>query len=314
MSHYVDVKQLESFSIVEFLARLGYHAARKSGKNHFYHSMLRETGKNTPSLAVWEAGNCWKDWGGAGVSGIFKGGIVQLGMAYWPELSYLEVLHKISEVANLDVSRIPEYIPPKIYPVQDKQDRYDWELVKIQQIGTNPALTDYLKKRGVYQAAHDQVFEVYYRKKEHGINGRLYFGVGWKNELGGLEFSNALGFKSSIGAKAISVIKGSADRLVVFEGYMDYLSWLTLANPFAHKPTVIVLNAGTMAIHATAMMKDYESVELYMDNDAPGRQFTQSIIDEVPHAKDCSSAYAGYNDYNEMLMHSLNEQAHQFRR
>lgn len=311
MSHYVDVKQLEDFSIVEFLARLGYHPVRKSGKNHFYHSMLRQTGKNTPSLAVWDAGNCWKDWGGAGVSGIFKGGIVQLGMAYWPELSYLEVLHKIREVTNLDVSLIPEYIPPKVYPASDKPEHYQWELVRIQGLGHNPKLVDYLQGRGVYEVAKDRAVEVYYRWKDKPENPKVYFAVGWYNAHDGIEFSNGLGFKSSIGSKWYSVIPGAADHVAVFEGYMDYLSWLSLQHPFETLPTVIVLNAISMAVYAKEEMKAFEIVDLYLDNDNPGKKCTQDIMAELPQSRDCSAAYAGFNDFNDLIKHLATSRANQ---
>jgi hypothetical protein len=45
MPNYIDVATLKDISIVDFLARLGHHPVRKTGKEHFYHSMLRENQK-----------------------------------------------------------------------------------------------------------------------------------------------------------------------------------------------------------------------------------------------------------------------------
>src|SRR5690606_14381030 len=95
MSKYVYVEDLRVIPISDFLARLGYHPVRKSGKELFYHSMLRETKQNTPSLTAWDEGGKWLDRGGPNATGVQGGGIVQLGLAYWPQLSFVEVLNKI---------------------------------------------------------------------------------------------------------------------------------------------------------------------------------------------------------------------------
>jgi len=306
MSKFVDISKLQDISIVEFLARLGHHPVRKSGKEQFYHSMLRETKKQTPSFTVWDAGNCWKDWGGANGTGIYKGGIVQLGMAYWSGSSFVEVLNKIKEVCDMDTTLIPSYIPPKIYPPDPEKEAYQWELVQLKDIGNNFVLNQYLHARGLFDIAQrQQVKEVYYTRK--GVTGSqsVYYGIGWQNEHGGWEFANAKGFKSSIGAKGISIIPGDSQHTAVFEGYMDYLSWQKLH--LEMRPTVIVLNAVTMLGFAIERIKKYQLVDVYFDNDGPGRRCTQNLTSEIPRAVDRSFEYRDYKDYNEKLKADLNK-------
>lgn len=305
MPNYIDVATLKDISIVDFLARLGHHPVRKTGKEHFYHSMLRETKKDTPSFTVWDAGNCWKDWGGANATGIFKGGIVQLGTAYWPDLSFVEVLNKIQQVCDMDTALIPEYVPPKIYPKDPEKGTYEWGLTNVRELGSNYVLTQYLHSRGLFEIAKSQqVKEVYYNRINNPENTSSYYAVGWPNEHGAWEFGNAKGFKSTIGQKGISVIQGNPDHVAVFEGYMDYLSW-QLLHPNV-KPTIIVLNAITMLGYAIDRIKNFHTVDVYFDNDDPGRNCAQLLKKEIPHAVDRSFEYAGFKDYNEKLKDDLN--------
>lgn len=306
MPEYVDVSTLADISIVDFLARLGHHPVRKTGKEHFYHSMLRETKKDTPSFTVWDAGNCWKDWGGPGVTGIFKGGIVQLGMAYWPNRSFVEVLNKIQEVCNQDTALIPEYVPPKKYAPDPEKETFEWKLIDVREPGSNFVLSQYLHSRGLLDIAKAlQVKEVYYKRTNNTENTSVYYAVGWQNEHGSWEFSNAKGFKSCIGPKGISLIPGDAHQVAVFEGYMDYLSWQKL-HPDS-RPTVIVLNAITMLGYAMERIGNFQTVDVYFDNDGPGRKCLQELKKEIPVAVDRSYEYQGYNDYNDKLKASLQD-------
>lgn len=307
MPEYVDVSTLEGISIVDFLARLGHHPVRKVGKEHFYHSMLREIKQDTPSFTVWDSGGRWLDRGGAGEANIKGGGIIQLGMAYWPRLSFVEVLHKIQEVNNMDTALIPEYVPPIKYPSQHEEPGYKFELVNTRPLGSNFILTQYLQTRGILDVADGHLHEVYYRHKDKPDDQRTFYAVGWQNEHQNWEFSNAKGFKSSTGAKGISIVPGNPDHAVLFEGFMDYLSWLKENRPQVLQ-TAIILNSIVLLNHAIEKIKDVPRVDVYFDNDSPGRRCTAQLLKEVPHAVDRSYEYRGYKDYNEKLMKDMGGQ------
>lgn len=304
MTNYIDASVFNDFSIVDFLARLGHHPVRKTGRDHFYHSMLRETQKRTPSFTVWDAGNVWKDWGGPNVSGIDKGGIIQLGMAYWPELSFVEVLNKMHEVCNMDTALIPEYKKPKIYPPDPQMGTFEWELISTKELGTNFVLTKYLHSRGLFDVAKNQgVKEVYYKRKNNHGDIKPFFAIGWQNELNSWEYSNPKGFKSCIGPKGISLIPGSESHVAVFEGYMDFLTWKKVEPE--KTSTAIVLNAITLLGRAIDRLKNFQSVDIFCDNDDPGRNCTSKIIEEIPWAVDRSYQYKGFKDFNDKLKAGL---------
>src|ERR1022692_1531044 len=91
-----DVKAQVSLS--DLLARLGFQPLRKSGKELLYLSMLRDS-DTKPSFAVNEQLGVWYD------HGIGKGGnIIDFGLAFWKNLSFQEVLEKIVQVSNTDLS------------------------------------------------------------------------------------------------------------------------------------------------------------------------------------------------------------------
>ncbi|WP_313269589.1 toprim domain-containing protein [Sphingobacterium sp.] len=301
MTNYIDRKNFEGLSIVDFLGRLGYFPVKKSGREFFYHSMLRETGKNTPSLTVWDEGGKWMDHGGANHTGIHGGGIVQLAMAYWPNHSYFEILQKIhftfehfekAEMPALESSKAP-----------DRETYNILEFSHSQKLGRNYVLFRYLEERGVDSVANGLIWEVYYTNKLYSDPTRLFYAIGWKNEKDNWEISSPKGFKASIGNKDISIIRGKVDHLAVFEGFLDFLSWLRLTK-MSDPPTVIVLNSVSLVKRAIECMGEFNKIDLYLDNDEVGRQCTSTIKASYPYASDRANVYSGYKDYNEMLMDS----------
>jgi len=312
MSKFIDQKDFEHVSIVEFLAKLGHSPVKKSGREHFYHSILRETKQDTPSLTVWDEGGKWIDRGGPNSTGIQGGSIVQLGLAYWPQLSFVEVLNKIMETCDIQVSTIPAY-NSVLSSVEQEQREFFYELVKTKPIGSNFVLTKFLEARGILDVAEGHLHEVYYKKRLDNENKSVFYAIGWKNDLGNWEFSSAKGFKSSIGAKGISVIPGNPEHSVLFEGYIDYLSWFKVNRPDP-APTAIVLNSIVQLGKAIERVKDIPIVDVYFDNDDPGRNCTQRLIEAVPHAKDRSGIYGAYKDYNDLLRAALNGEELQHQR
>lgn len=307
MTGFIDMSTMENISIVDFLSRLGHHPVKKSGREFFFHSMLRETKKDTPSFTVWDAGGKWIDRGGAGETNIKGGGIVQLGLAYWPQLSFVEVLHKITEVNNMDVSLIPEYRPPEKYAPEGEKESYKFELVNTRPIGSNYVLTQYLKSRGILEVASDHLSEVYYRRTDKTEDQPTFYAIGWQNEHGNWEFSNAKGFKSSIGAKGVSIVKGNPDHVVLFEGRFDYLSWLKEKQPEI-LPTAIILNSIVYLDKVIGRIRDIPKIDVYFDNDGPGKKCTTQLIAEVGHAVDRSYEYQGFKDYNEKIKNGMGQQ------
>ncbi|MBD1424053.1 toprim domain-containing protein [Sphingobacterium arenae] len=208
----------------------------------------------------------------------------------------------------MHVSMIPAYKPVQ-YPTESQPKGYTFELVRAQPIGKNFVLTKYLESRGILDVADGHLNEIYYRNRHQTDNERPFYAIGWKNELSNWEFANAKGFKSSIGAKGISVIPGNPHHTALFEGYMDYLSWLKIKRPVP-VPTAIVLNSIVQLRTAMERIKDVPVIDVYFDNDEPGRGCTKRLMETFPYARDRSDEYHGYKDYNDKLMNRMEHEIH----
>ncbi|MCA5006136.1 toprim domain-containing protein [Sphingobacterium bovistauri] len=291
----------DQVALVDLLAKLGHNAAYSSGKELFYKSMLRE--ERTPSFCVDEKLGVWYDHGGANTSGIKGGNIIDFGLAFWYPLRFKEVLRKIADIMAIPLDESINV------PMQVKRPRTtalkvsNYEIETIKALNTHPAITRFLKSRGIWEVAQEHIKEVYYAIKAGPKAGRQFFSAGWQNDSGGWELRNQIAdrdFKSCLGKKAITTIPGSADSLAIFEGFMDFLSW-KVDNPEAGD-TIIVLNSVVLLDAAITKAQSFSRVHAYFDRDKAGESAFQSLKSVIPHAVDQSFIYHKHKDYNEMLM------------
>jgi DNA primase len=294
-----DIK--DRVSLVDLLARLGHAPAYRSGKELFYRSMLRQ--ENTPSLSVDDKLDVWFDHGGPNASGIKGGNVIDFGLAYWHPITFPEVLDKIGALmAMASHTSLPDDSREK-RPRQLAARVANYRIEAIKELGRHPAITRYLKSRGIWEAAQGKVKEVYYTIAGGPKQGRRFFSAGWQNELGAWELRNRIGnrdFKACLGRKAVTVVPGNPEHLSLFEGYMDYLSWLT-DNPQA-TDTVLVLNSVNLIQAAIAKASSFASINVYFDRDKAGQTALQTLQAAIPQAEDGSPVYSRHKDYNEMLM------------
>lgn len=302
MAKWINAEQIkDQVSLVDLLARLGHIPAYHSGGELFYKSMLRE--ERSPSFCVNDSMDVWFDHGGPGRSGIKGGNIIDFGMAYWHPATFPEVIERISDVMAIPEPRKSLDYPQQKRPRQQAKRVANYRIETIKELGSHPAITRYLKSRGIWNAAQGRVKEVYYAIDSGPKQGRQFFSAGWQNEVGAWELRNRIGnrdFKACLGRKAITFIPADPSRLSIFEGFMDYLSWIA-DNPGA-ADTVIVLNSVNLINAAVDRARTYKRIDLYFDRDGAGEVALRTAQEALPHAIDRSDTYRGYNDYNEMLM------------
>jgi hypothetical protein len=276
-----------NYSIVDLLARLGFEPVKRAGKEKLYVSMLRDS-DTTPSFSVNDKQGTWFDFGEG------KGGnIIDFGLLYWPGISFPEVLEKIVETSNGPlISSGYRRQPPQV-----KEPNYF--VLDVKDLGGNYAIQQYLESRGIASVADGRLKEIYYYVADEAKNRMNFFAAGWQNEQGAWEVRNAA-FKGCLGHKAISFIPNSNSKLSVFEGFFNYLSWLT-ENRFA-TDSVLVLNSLSLLQPGITKARNFENISLYLDNDTSGRQATKDFIAALPQAKDYAYKYEGYNDYNDRIV------------
>ena len=147
-------------------------------------------------------------------------------------------------------------------------------------------------------------------------NGKRYFAIAFPNGSGGFEVRNRY-FKGCIAPKEISHIRQSEkarNTCYVFEGFMDYLSFLTLRQescpnyPELDGQDYIVLNSVSNVNKALYPLGNYERIHCFFDNDHAGLEALRQIRMEYGrerYLRDASQIYRGCKDLNEYLQKQI---------
>jgi hypothetical protein len=296
MAEFIDMHKLrDRISLVDFLSRLGFEPSRRSGKELMYISMLRLP-ESTPSFCVNEELGVWYDHGtGRG------GTVIDFGKAYWEGLSFQEVLVNIHQNAGLEpgfIANSPMLERNPRIPVREKKANYG--VLQVKDLGNNPAITAYLQHRNIWKVAQGRLQEIYYYVEDESHKRKQFFAAGWQNEKGGWEVRSPY-FKGCLGKKAMSFIDNKSGKyLAVFEGYINYLSWL--AEHPEIRQDVLVLNTLSFLDPAIERCSSFEKVNVFFDHDNSGRSATTKLLALVSQASDRSDIYSRHNDYNDKLM------------
>ena len=193
----------------------------------------------------------------------------------------------------------PATVPHRTHETQGT----GYQQVRIDPL-TNPVLLDYLKERGILPGIAEKACkEVHFLSK-----GKWYFAVAFANRSGGYEIRNKY-LKGSIAPKEITHIRNGGDRCIVLEGFMDYLSYLTLRTGRhgnhqtpENSPDYVVLNSVGNVSKAIPLLKEYKIAFCLLDNDPAGRKAFHEMEEAGCPVKDKSACYKDYNDLNDYLL------------
>ena len=143
--------------------------------------------------------------------------------------------------------------------------------------------------------------------------GKSYDTLGFINESGDFECRDKY-FKGILKspdaqhrniAKDISYIPGiDKGRVAVFEGFMDFLTVLTIKNVPALSVDVLVLNMVNMRRRALDFIKQsgYENIYTFFDNDSAGEKTTKMFVEELGQGVEMQNhLYKGFKDFNKYL-------------
>ena len=209
------------------------------------------------------------------------------------------------------LERIAEQTP-HVHPVSfsfGKQDSFGPIFQQLEIVAlSSPALLAYLQGRGIdLELAKRECREARYTH-----NGKRYFAIAFPNGSGGFEVRNPY-FKGCIAPKEISHIRQAGKARTacyVFEGFMDYLSFLTLRQescpnyPELDGQDYIVLNSVSNVNKALYPLGNYERIHCFFDNDHAGMEALRQIRMEYGrdrYIRDASQIYSGCKDLNEYL-------------
>ena len=163
----------------------------------------------------------------------------------------------------------------------------------------HPALVGYLASRGIVPP----VAAAFCREVRYEINGRAFFAVGFRNDAGGWELRSAR-FKGGSSPKHITTIDNRSDTVIAFEGFMDFLAYLSLKYPERLRIDAAVLNSVVNLPKAVPFISRHPVIRTFFDNDEAGRKATADLIRLCPRSEviDQRYFYSGHKDVNDYLI------------
>ena len=166
-------------------------------------------------------------------------------------------------------------------------------------------LTEYLEERGIPYAIASR----HCCRLNYGVRGKRYFAVGFPNMAGGYEVRSRY-FKGCIPPKSVSLVKANdipADECLVFEGFMDFLSAVTLG--VTGNADCLVLNSVANVEKAAGLLDGYGRIGCFLDRDEAGRRTLAALTMRYgERVTDRSSLYDGCKDLNEYLQLTTKKQ------
>lgn len=207
----MNIQEVKQIRIADYLQSLGYTPVKQQGSSFWYKSPLRE--ETDASFKVNTELNKWYDFG------LGKGGNI---IALAAELYHTEdvtcLLKRIEE-------RTP-YIRPASFSFGKQQsDNRTYRVLRVGEL-SSPALIAYLQERGIdIELAKRECKELRFENAD-----KPYFAIGFPNMARGYEVRNRY-FKGCVAPKDITHIRQQKEPRTVcylFEGFMDYLSFLTI--------------------------------------------------------------------------------------
>lgn len=280
------LKEIKSIPLADFLSKLGHEPATRNGTRLWYKSPLRQ--EHTPSFKVDTQLNCWYDFG------LSRGGnIIDLAAVIYQSTDLRYLMRCITN--RCPVASMPT-VASSFHQQHSAPNMERFEVVLLE----HRALVAYLQQRGI--PAH--IAKAKCKEVHYCVNGKPYFAVAFENVSGGWELRNRY-FKGCRGRKDISYLPwardGPSTMCAVFEGFIDYLSALTLNIITGND--VVVLNSVVNVNKAIPYLDDYSVINCYLDNDNAGQTALSEVTAKFsPAVIDRSSLYLGFNDLNEYLI------------
>jgi len=298
----MNIVEAKNISIADYLQSLGITPRKKQGSNLWYYSPLRE--ETEPSFKVNLTRNEWYDFGlGRG------GNILDLVMEQ-------HGTDNVSYALQIIAGKAATITPSDSFSFRKHESLPAFDDIRIYPLN-NPALLQYLTERKIQTSFAVQVCkEVYFT-----ANGKRYFAIGFENDFGGYELRNRY-FQGCLSPKDITHIKNGNGTCCIFEGFMDYLSYLTMKEKhcaeqpdFAKKEDYVILNSVANLPKALDIIENYNTRYCFLDNDNAGIRAFLAIRDRCRlGTSDQSIHYSEYKDLNDCLRGIKMEQTQQKKR
>ena len=281
----MNCKQFNSIKLEEVLFSLGHHPTKQTEKEAWFLNPFAN--ENHASFKLDKRNNIWF---------LHSEGIGGNNTDFMQKYLKASVKEVLEWTENQNFS---SFQPQNVF--HSKNPKKNYIITEIKQF-QNENLKNYLHQRGLSQAVYPLIKEVHFTIGEKNL-----YAIGFENLSGGWELRNSF-YKGSLIKKDISILNFNNEsqnqnetgkRIVVFEGFMDALSFVEM-KPF-FKGDVLVMNSISLLNKTKEYLKNYSEFHLFLDNDKAGEHCKNSILESFPEAKDHTEIYALHKDLNDYL-------------
>lgn len=285
-------QEANAIPLRDILEKYGHEPVRSYHGYLMYSSPFRSEG--SPSFRVDLNTNRWKDFGED-----TSGGVADLVM----RLEKCDFHSAMRRIEKGDLSTLPR---PSSIPAPTANAGVSPRL-SVDNVNslTNRMLLDYMSRRGIdADIAKAYCKEVYYHFGE--VRDKPCFAIGFPNDKGGMELRNPM-FKGCAGVKAVTCLDNGSDRCAVFEGFMDFLSYLQYAREHPGLPPMnfCILNSTAMADRSGEFLSRHRLVHAFLDNDKAGltalERMGRILGKDTVLVNESVRLYPKHNDFNEFL-------------
>lgn len=334
----MNIKQAKDIPLDEFLDWLGYQPARKSNGELWYKSPFR-TSDNTPSFKISASRKAWFDHGDGGSQG---GSIIDFCLRYFnlPENGVPEALREIRAYSGRVVANDSKKPTQRVGIGQETASKTE-DLKKVSEVvetATASHILNHVKEFEVWQGygkGRKYSPQAQYLMNR-GIDPRIalrylvnigfspannpkkkWYGLGFPNNSSGYEVRAQFGetnYKTVIGTKDLTFFAAqpkegevASKKLAVFEGWPDFLSYLSMfENIDPHLENYLILNGATLAGRAVEALENHDikfnPIILWPQNDPAGLKAAEVFLALTDrNVLTASHYYEGYNDLNDAL-------------
>lgn len=284
-----EAKQLD---MVDYLEKSGHSPVKIKNGDYWYLSPLRI--EKTPSFKVNRKLNVWYD------HGLQKGGnLIDFGILFFG-CSVSELLEKLIQHNFLSFQQQKTPNHPPFHPAGEKE--------KIVVLDTKNSirslsLQQYLLSRKIPLT----IAERFCKEVDFRLYDKKYTVLGFPNRSGGYELRSE-SFKGSSSPKDVTLLTtNTADKILVFEGFFDFLSYQAMHESKVLMMTkqqsdYLILNSIGFMEKMKPFLQKYSFIHLFLDHDSKGLNVTKDLILSDKKYVDESLLYQKHKDLNEYLL------------
>jgi hypothetical protein len=281
----MNCEKANQLSIIEYLQTRGINPKRKYRKHWWFLSPIRK--ETNPSFVVDLQKNTWYD------KAEDKGGDM---------VALVKELHSTDTSGALEILGRNEIKPFSFDEQHYEDNKVPAIQITRQQDIRHPALIEYLHERKIpVEKARRYLREAHYLSADRN---KRFFSLAFRNDAGGFALRNRFS-KTAISPAHFTTIHGTSPErstLNIFEGVFDFLTALVYYRIPVPTVDCMILNSTVHGNKIDDVLRKYQKINLFLDNDTTGRRLTEQISRQHPKTTDFSFVYDGFNDFNEFLI------------